>query len=92
MLTKTQTAEILAKLDGITPVQVEALASIIRDMPKVSDQEDGFIDVRQDVADELGAWLGRVVPGFDLEAFVEASSSGPTSDALNLSCILSSPL
>ncbi len=48
------------------------LARIIRNMPKVSNQEHGFIDIRDDVAEEFADQLATGNPRFDRSRFLAA--------------------
>ena len=48
------------------------VAYIINRMEKVSNQEHGFIDIRDDVADHFAAMLGRTNPRFDRARFLAA--------------------
>lgn len=48
------------------------IATIIHKMDKVSNQEHGFIDIREDVADHFADWLASTNPKFDRERFLRA--------------------
>lgn len=48
------------------------IAAIIREMDKVSNQEHGFIDIREDVAEHFADWLGKTNPKFDRQRFLVA--------------------
>lgn len=48
------------------------IAGIIRQMDKVHNGEHGFIDIREDVAEEFAAALARTNPRFDRERFLSA--------------------
>lgn len=48
------------------------IAEIIRDMDKVHNGEHGFVDIREDVAEEFANALARTNPRFDRERFLSA--------------------
>lgn len=48
------------------------IARIIREMDKVNNQEHGFIDVREDVAEHFAANLARTNDRFDRRRFMIA--------------------
>ena len=48
------------------------IARIIRTMDKVSNQEHGFIDIREDVAETFADQLARTNPNFDRARFLAA--------------------
>jgi len=48
------------------------IADIIRRMEKVNNQEHGFIDVREDVAEHFADWLASTNPNFDRSRFLAA--------------------
>jgi hypothetical protein len=48
------------------------IAAIIKRMAKVSNQEHGFIDIRDDVADHFADELANTNPRFDRERFLAA--------------------
>lgn len=52
------------------------IATIIREMDKVSNQEHGFIDIREDVAEHFADLLGKTNPNFDRERFLRACKDG----------------
>lgn len=60
---------------GSTPMQhrhFTTIAKIIRDMDKVHNGEHGFVDIREDVAEEFANALARTNPRFDRERFLSA--------------------
>lgn len=48
------------------------VAAIIRGMDKVHNQEHGFIDIREDVAEHFANELARTNPRFDRARFLRA--------------------
>lgn len=48
------------------------IAAIIRDMDTVNNQEHGFIDVREDVAEHFADVLAKTNPRFDRARFLAA--------------------
>ncbi len=48
------------------------IADIIREMPKVHNGEHGFVDIREDVAEEFADALARTNPRFDRARFLAA--------------------
>jgi hypothetical protein len=50
----------------------EEIARIIRAMDVVHNQENGFIDVREDVADEFATALAKDNPKFNRARFIAA--------------------
>lgn len=51
------------------------IAAIIRDMGKVPNQEHGFIDIRDDVAEHFADALGATNPRFDRKRFLAACAA-----------------
>ncbi len=71
----TSAASAKDRRTGSAPMQhrhFTTIAEIIRDMKKVYNGEHGFIDVREDVAEELANALARTNPRFDRERFLSA--------------------
>lgn len=52
------------------------VATIIRGMEKVSNQEHGFIDIREDVAEHFADQLAKTNPRFDRARFLAACKEG----------------
>lgn len=48
------------------------IAAIIRSMDKVHNQEHGFIDIREDVAEHFADCLVKTNPAFDRQRFLAA--------------------
>lgn len=75
MALTTEAATRKDKTTGLSEMQhrhFATVAAIIASMSKVNNQEHGFIDVREDVAEHFADELAKTNPRFDRARFMRA--------------------